>query len=121
MVAMNGRAWRAPVGDGVARWFVVARRGDPEAVDGLLRAVFPTAQRSRLSAARADRMVVAVALAVVSAARREVIVVVDLLDLPVERTAGQLGIGVRAAKGRLHRARRALTELIEQPELGGSA
>jgi DNA-directed RNA polymerase specialized sigma24 family protein len=119
MVAMNGRAWRAPVGDGVVGWFVV---------DGLLRAVFPMAQRSRLSAARADlaggvvdRMVVAVALAVGSAARREVIVLVDLLDLPVERTAGQLGIGVRAAKSRLHLARRALTELIEQPELRSSA
>ena len=111
---MNGRAWRSPVGDGVARWFVAAPRGDPEAVDGLLRAVFPTAQRSRLSAAQAD-------LAALPAARREVIVLVDLLDLPIERTARQLGIGVRTATGRWHQARRALAALIEQPELGRSA
>ena len=49
------------------------------------------------------------------------IVLVDLLDLPVERTARQLGIGVRAAKSRLHRARRALAAVIGQPELRRSA
>ena len=42
---MNGRARRAAAGDDVARWFAGAQRGDPEAVDGLLRAVFPTARR----------------------------------------------------------------------------
>jgi hypothetical protein len=54
-------------------------------------------------------------------ARREVIVLVDPLDLRIERTARQLGIGVRAATGRLHRARRALATLLEQPGLRGSA
>jgi RNA polymerase sigma factor (sigma-70 family) len=58
-----------------------------------------------------DRMVVAEALAALPA-YREVIVLVDLLDFPVERTARQLGIGERAAKSRLHRARRALPGLL---------
>lgn len=181
---MTNRATRVPVGDGVARWFAGAQRGDPEAVDGLLQAL-PTARRfaTRSCASRedaedavqealmalvrhvgalraadaltswlfvairhaclrrmpevvlvpidvagdlagadfaggvVDRMVVAGALA----AQREMVVLVDLLDLPVERTAWQLGIGLRAAKGRLHRARRALAALIGQPELRRSA
>ena len=185
---MNGTAGRAAAGDGVARWFTGAQRGDPEAVDGLLRAVFPTARRfaarsctsrenaedavqdaltalvRRVATLRAaetvtswlfvtirhaclrrrpgvvlvpidlagdlagadlagdvvDRVVVA-ALAALPATQREVIVLVDLLDLPVERTARQLGIGVRAAKSRLHRARRALAAVIGQPELRRSA
>lgn len=187
-MAANRSAGR-PVGDGVGRWFAGAQRGDPEAVDGLLRAVMPTAQRfaarscaSRedaedavqdalmalvrrvrmLRAAEAvtswlfvtirhsclrrargvvlvpidmagdlvgadlagsviDRVAVATALAALPTAQREVIVLVDLLDLPVERTARQLGIGVRAAKSRLHRARRALAALIGQPESRRSA
>ncbi len=186
---MNDRARQLPAGDGVARWFAGAQRGDPEAVDGLLRAVFPTARRfaarscasredaedavqdaltalvrrvSALQAAGAvtswlfvtirhacarrvpevvlvpidvardvagadlaggvvDRVTVAAALAALPAAQREMIVLVDLLDLPVERTARQLGIGVRAAKSRLHRARRALAALLGQPELRRSA
>lgn len=186
---MNDRARRSAVGDGVGRWFAGAQRGDPEAVDGLLRAVLPTAQRfaarscpsredaedavqdalaalvRRVGALRAaetvtswlfvtirnaclrrvpevvlvpidvagdvagadlaggvvDRVVVAAALAALPAAQREVIVLVDLLDLPVERTARQLGIGVRAAKSRLHRARRALAVSIERPELRSNA
>ena len=185
---MDDRAMRAD-GDGVGRWFAGAQRGDPEAVDGLLRAMFPTARRfaarscasredaedavqdalmalvRRVGALRAagavtswlfvtirhaclqrtrevvlvpidvagdlpgadlaggvvDRMVVAEALAALPPAQREVIVLVDLLDLPVERTARQLGIGVRAAKSRLHRARRALAALLGQPELRTSA
>jgi DNA-directed RNA polymerase specialized sigma24 family protein len=189
MVVVNDRARRVPAGDGVARWFAGAQRGDPEAVDGLLRAVFPTARRfaarscasredaedavqdalmalvRRVGALRAaeavtswlfvavrhaclrripevvlvpvevagdpagadlaggvvDRMVVAEALAALPAAYREVIVLVDLLDFPVERTARQLGIGERAAKSRLHRARRALAVLLGQPELRRSA
>ena len=186
---MNGRARRAAAGDDIARWFAGAQRGDPEAVDGLLRAVFPTARRfaarscasrenaedavqdaltalvRRVAALRAaeavtswlfvairhaclrrvpevvlvpvevagdlagadpaggvvDRMVVAEALAALPAAYREVIVLADLLDFPVERTARQLGIGERAAKSRLHRARRALAGLIGQPDLRRSA
>ena len=53
---MNDRATRAPAGDGVGRWFAGAQRGDPQAVDGLLRAVFPTAQRfaARSCASRED-------------------------------------------------------------------
>lgn len=187
---MGDRARRTAAGDGVgSRWFAGAQRGDPEAVDGLLRDVFPTARRfaarscsspedaedavqdaltalvRRVGALRAaetvtswlfvtirnaclrrepgivlvpidlagglpgadlaggvvDRVVVADALAALPAAQREVIVLVDLLDLPAERAARQLGIGVRAAKSRLHRARRALAALIGQPELGRSA
>lgn len=186
---MDGRARRAPASDGVVRWFPGAQRGDPEAVDGLLREVLPTARRfaarscasredaedavqdvlaalvRRVGALRAaetvtswlfvairraclrrvpgvvlvpidvagdlaggdlaggvvDRVVVAGALAALPAAQREMIVLVDLLDLPVERAARQLGIGVRAAKSRLHRARRALAGLIGQPGLGRSA
>lgn len=182
---MDSREKAAPAGDGVARWFDGAQHGDPEAVDGLLRAVFPVAQRfaarscasredaedallalvRRVAALRAaeavtswlfvairhaclrrvpevvlvpvevagdlagadlaggvvDRMVIAEALAALPAAYREVIVLVDLLDFPVERTARQLGIGERAAKSRLHRARRALGVLLGQPELRRSA
>lgn len=186
---MDDRARRAAAGDGVGRWFAGAQRGDPEAVDGLLREVFPTARRfaarscssredaedavqdaltalvRRVGALRAaetvtswlfvtirnaclrrepgvalvpidlagdlpgadlaggvvDRVTVAAALAALPAAQREVIVLVDLLDLPVERAARQLGIGVRAAKSRLHRARRALAALLGQPELRRSA
>jgi DNA-directed RNA polymerase specialized sigma24 family protein len=169
----------------VARWFAARSGADPEAVDGLLRAVFPTARRfaarsctsrenaedavqdaltalvRRVATLRAaetvtswlfvtirhaclrrmpgvvlvpidlagadlagdvvDRVVVAAALAALPATQREVIVLVDLLDLSVERTARQLGIGVRAAKSRLHRARRALAAVIGQPELRRSA
>jgi DNA-directed RNA polymerase specialized sigma24 family protein len=189
MVTMNGTAGRAAGGDGVARWFAGAQRGDPEAVDGLLRAVFPTARRfaarscasredaedavqdaltalvRRVSALRAaeavtswlfvtirhaclrrapgvvlvpidlvgdvagadlaggvvDRVAVAAALAALPAAQREMIVLVDLLDLPAERAARQLGIGVRAARSRLHRARRALAVLTGALELRRSA
>lgn len=185
----DSRARRAPAGDGVAVWLAGAQRGDPEAVDGLLRAVFPTARRfaarscasredaedavqdaltalvRRVGALRAaeavtswlfvairhaclrrvpevvlvpvevagdlagadatagvvDRMVVAEALAALPAAYREVIVLVDLLDFPVKRAARQLGIGERAAKSRLHRARRALAGLLGRPELRRSA
>lgn len=186
---MDNRAGRPPAGDGVDRWFAGAQRGDPEAVDGLLRAVFPVARRfaarscasredaedaaqdalaalvRRIGALRAaeavtswlfvairraclgrvpevilvpvevagdlagadlaggvvDRMVVAEALAALPSAYREVIMLVDLLDYPVARTARQLGIGERAAKSRLHRARRALAALLGQPELRRSA
>jgi RNA polymerase sigma factor (sigma-70 family) len=161
-------------------WFAGAQRGDPAAVDGLLRAVLPTAQRfaarscssredaedavqdaltalvCRVGALRAagavtswlfvtishaclrrasgvilvpldgipevaradiadgvvDRMVIADALAALPAPQRDVIVLVDLLGLPAERTAQRLGIGVRATKSRLHRARRALAASI---------
>ena len=165
---------------GLDIWFAGAQRGDPDALDGLLRAVLPTAQRfaarscssrddaedavqdaltalvRRIGALRAaetvtswlfvtirraclprvpgmilvpldavaevarpdladrviDRMVVADALAGLPAVQRDVIVLVDLLGLPAERTAQRLGIGVRATKSRLHRARRALAAAI---------
>lgn len=186
---MNGNAARPPADEGVARWFAGAQRGDPRAVDGLLRAVLPAARRfaagscasredaedavqdalaalvRRVGALRAaeavtswlfvtirhgclrrvpevvlvpidvagdlpgadlaggvvDRVTVAAALAALPAAQREMIVLVDLLDLPAERAARQLGIGVRAAKSRLHRARRALAALLGQPELRRTA
>jgi RNA polymerase sigma factor (sigma-70 family) len=169
---------------GLDVWFAGAQRGDPAALDGLLRAVFPTAQRfaarscssredaedavqdaltalvRRVGALRAaetvtswlfvtirnaclrrasgvilvpldaspesarsdfadgvvDRVVVADALAGLSASQRDVIVLVDLLGLPAERTAQRLGIGVRATKSRLHRARRALAASLERPD-----
>jgi RNA polymerase sigma-70 factor (ECF subfamily) len=171
-------------GPGLDVWFAGAQRGDPAAVDGLLRAVLPTAQRfaalscasredaedavqdaltapaARVGALRAagavtswlfvtirhaclrrapgvilvpldgtpelaradiaqgvvDRMVVADALAALPAPQREVIVLVDLLGLPAERTAQRLGIGVRAAKSRLHRGRRALAASIGETQ-----
>jgi RNA polymerase sigma factor (sigma-70 family) len=174
---------------GLDGWFAGAQRGDPAALDGLLRAVFPTAQRfaarscssredaedavqdaltalvRRVGALRAaetvtswlfvtirnaclrrtpgvilvplegspetvgsdfadgvvDRVVVADALAVLSASQRDVIVLVDLLGLPAERTAQRLGIGVRATKSRLHRARRALAASIDNPDVRRSA
>ena len=185
-----GRAGSAPAGaGGVEAWFAGAQRGEPAAVDGLLRAVFPAAQRfaarscasredaedavqdalaalvRRVGALRAaevvtswlfvtirhaclrrvpgvilvpldavpeaarpdiaggvvDRLVVAEALAALPAAQRDVVVLVDLLGLPAERTAQRLGIGVRAAKSRLHRARRALAASISEPKAGRSA
>ena len=59
-----------------------------------------------------DRLVVADALAELGPAQREVIVLVDVLGLPLSRAADRLGIGERAAKSRLHRARRALAATI---------
>lgn len=171
-------------GAGIEELFAGAQRGDPAAVDGLLRAVLPTAQRfaARSCASKADaeeaaqdaltalvrrvgalqaaetvtswlfvtirnscrgrfrgivllplesapdtvqtdrtdatvaRLVVAEALAALPSAQREVIVLVDLLGLPIERAADRLGIGERATKSRLHRARRALAvELADSP------
>jgi RNA polymerase sigma factor (sigma-70 family) len=174
---------------GLDVWFARAQRGEPAAVDGLLRAVFPTAQRfaarscssredaedavqdaltalaRRVGALRAaetvtswlfvtirhaclrrvpgvilvpldavpeparpdiasgvvDRLVVADAIAALPAAQRDVVVLVDVLGLPAERTAQRLGIGVRAAKSRLHRARRALAASISEPTIRTSA
>lgn len=174
---------------GLDAWFARAQRGEPAAVDGLLRAVFPTAQRfaarscssredaedavqdaltalaRRVGALRAaetvtswlfvtirhaclrrvpgvilvpldavpeparpdiasgvvDRLVVADAIAALPAAQRDVVVLVDLLGLPAERTAQRLGIGVRATKSRLHRARRALAASISEPKARTSA
>ncbi len=171
---------------GLDAWFARAQRGEPAAVDGLLRAVFPTAQRfaarscssredaedavqdaltalaRRVGALRAaetvtswlfvtirhaclrrvpgvilvpldavpeparpdiasgvvDRLVVADAIAALPAAQRDV---VDVLGLPAERTAQRLGIGVRATKSRLHRARRALAASISEPTIRTSA
>jgi RNA polymerase sigma factor (sigma-70 family) len=175
--------------DGLDVWFARAQRGEPAALDGLLRAVFPTAQRfaarscsshedaedavqdaltalvRRVGALRAaetvtswlfvtirnaclrrvpevilvpldavpetarpdiasavvNRLVVADALAALPAAQRDVVVLVDLLGLPAERTAQRLGIGVRATKSRLHRARRALAASISEPKARTSA
>ena len=176
-------------GERVDTWFAGAQRGEPEAVEGLLRVVFPTAQRfaarscssredaeeaaqdaltalvRRVGALRAaetvtswlfvtirnaclrrvsgvvlvpldstpsaiqadiaagvvDRLVVADALAALPASQREVIVLVDLLGLPAERTAQRLGIGVRATKSRLHRARRALAASLHASDARRSA
>ena len=187
----RGRGARnPPAADcGLDVWFAGAQRGDPVALDGLLRAVFPSARRfaarsctsredaedvvqdaltalvRRVGALRAaetvtswlfvtirhaclrraagviivplddvpevagsdfadgvvDRVVVADALAGLPAPQRDVIVLVDLLGLPAERTAQRLGIRVRAAKSRLHRARRALAASIGKPEARRSA
>jgi RNA polymerase sigma-70 factor (ECF subfamily) len=68
-----------------------------------------------------NRLVVADALAALPAAQRDVVVLVDLLGLPAERAAQRLGIGVRATKSRLHRARRALAASISEPTTWESA
>ena len=73
----------------------------------------PDASAPDMAGSVVDRMVVADALTGLPAAQREVIVLVDLLGLPAERTAQRLGIGVRATKSRLHRARRALAAAID--------
>jgi DNA-directed RNA polymerase specialized sigma24 family protein len=52
---------------------------------------------------------------------RWAIVLVDLLGLPAERTAQRLGIGVRATKSRLHRARRSLAASISESTMRASA
>jgi RNA polymerase sigma factor (sigma-70 family) len=167
-------------GAGLGQWFAGAQQGDPVAMDGLLRALLPTARRfaaqscpthedaedaaqealtalvRRVGALRAaetitswlfvtirhaclrrvpgvilvpldsvpepagedlagalvDRIVVAEALADLPAAQRDVIVLIDLLGFPAERAGARLGIGVRATRSRLHRARRALAASI---------
>jgi hypothetical protein len=43
MMVMNDAARRTAAGDGVARWFAGAQRGDPEAVDGLAGAGYAVA------------------------------------------------------------------------------
>jgi RNA polymerase sigma factor (sigma-70 family) len=179
----------SPDAGGLDMWFAGAQRGEPAALDGLLPAVLPTAQRfatrscssredaedavqdaltalvRRVGALRAaetvtswlfvtirhaclrrvpgvilvpldavpetarpdiasvvvDRLVVADALAALPAAQRDVVVLVDLLGLPAERTAQRLGISVGAAKSRLHRARRALAASISEPTRRESA
>jgi RNA polymerase sigma factor (sigma-70 family) len=173
---------------GVDEWFAGAQRGDSVAVDGLLRAVLPAAQRfaarscatredaedavqealtalvRRVGALRAaetvmswlfvtirhaclrrapgvvlvpldmaavaasddladlvvDRVVVAEALASLPAVHREVLVLVDLLGLPAGQAAMRLGISVRAAKSRLHRARRAMAGSLAGPGRKGA-
>jgi RNA polymerase sigma-70 factor (ECF subfamily) len=62
-----------------------------------------------------DRVVVAEALAALPRNQRDVVVLIDLLGLPAERAAMRLGIGVGATKSRLHRARRALATVLEEP------
>ena len=191
---MAGAERRARTNDAdIHELFAGAQQGDPAAVDGLLRAMLPTAQRfaARSCASRADaedaaqdaltalvrrvgalraaetvsswlyvtirnacrgrsrhrglvlvpldegadagpvglgrrgasgepdrsdatvaRLVVAAALADLPSTHREVIVLVDLLGLPIDQVATRLGIGERAAKSRLHRARRALAEAL---------
>ena len=175
--------------NGLEVWFARAQRGDPAAMEGLLRAVFPTARRfaarscasredaedavqdaltalvRRVGALRAaetvtswlfvtirnaclrrvpglilvpldavpetvrpdiasgvvDRLVVAEALAALPTAQREVLVLVDMLGLPAGRTAQRLGIGVRATKSRLHRARRSLAVSMSESQPRRSA
>lgn len=176
----------SPDAGGLDVWFARAQRGDPAALESLLRAVFPTARRfaarscssredavqdaltalvRRVGALRAaetvtswlfvtirhaclrrlpgvilvpldavpetarpdiasgvvERLVVADAIAALPATQREVIVLVDLLGLPAERTAQRLGIGVRATKSRLHRARRSLAASISESQIRSSA
>lgn len=175
----TGRAGGVDLGP----WFAGAQQGDPVAMDGLLRALLPTAQRfaarscrtredaedaaqdaltalvRRVGALRAaetitswlfvtirnaclrrvsavilvpldiapepadgdladavvDRVAVAEALADLPAAQREVVVLIDLLGLPAGQAGERLGIGARATKSRLHRARRALAASIASP------
>jgi RNA polymerase sigma factor (sigma-70 family) len=179
----------SPDAGGLEVWFARAQGGDPAALEGLLRAVFPTARRfaarscssredaedavqdaltalvRRVGALRAaetvtswlfvtirnaclrrvpgailvpldavpetarpdiasgvvERLVVAEALAALPTAQREVVVLVDLLGLPTARTAQRLGIGVRATKSRLHRARRSLAASISESQIRSSA
>lgn len=75
----------------------------------------PEQANADLADAVVDRVVVAEALAGLPAAQREVIVLIDLLGLPAGQAGERLGIGVRAAKSRLHRARRALAASIASP------
>jgi RNA polymerase sigma factor (sigma-70 family) len=81
----------------------------------------PEPANGDLAGAVVDRVVVAEALAGLPAAQREVIVLIDLLGLPAGQAGERLGIGVRAAKSRLHRARRALAASITSPEQRKSA
>ncbi len=75
------------------------------------------AARPDIAAGVVDRLAVAEALAALPPHHREVVVLVDLLGLPVARAAEQLGIGVRATKRRLHRARRALAAVLEAADV----
>ena len=82
-------------------------RRDPGAADSV-----PEPAGDDLAGALADRIVVAEALADLPAAQRDVIVLIDLIGFPAERAGARLGIGVRATRSRLHRARRALAASI---------
>lgn len=183
MASRSPQATGRTGGAGLGPWLAGAQRGDPVAIDGLLRALPPTARRfaarscrtredaedaaqdaltalvrrvgalraaetiagwlfvtvrsaclHRMSAvipvppefapgqanagladAVADRVAVAEALAGLPAAQREVIVLTGLPGLPAGQAGERPGTGVRAARSRLHRARRALAASIASP------
>lgn len=104
--------------------FVTIRNARLRRVPGVilvpLDAVHETA-RQDIASGVVERLVVADVLAALPAAQGEVVVLVDLLGLPAERTAPRLGIGVRATKNRLHRARRALAASISESQMWSSA
>jgi RNA polymerase sigma factor (sigma-70 family) len=109
----------------VTSWlFVTIRHACLRRVPGVILVpldAVPETARPDIASVVVDRLVVADALAALPAAQRDVVVLVDLLGLPAERTAQRLGISVGAAKSRLHRARRALAASISEPTRRESA
>lgn len=111
----------SPDAHGLDVWFARAQRGDPATLEGTLRAVFATARRLvPLDAApETDRPDIASgAVERLVVAEREVLV---LADLRAARTAQRLGIGVRATKSPLARARRSLAASISESQIWSSA
>lgn len=115
----------------IPRWSTVSTYEDPEAWvrrvafrllsnrSRHLRTVFKVLPR--LSAAAPAQppveglaVDVARALAQLSVSHREVVILHDLLDLPVEQIATELGIPVGTVKSRLSRARAALAPFLRE-------
>jgi RNA polymerase sigma factor (sigma-70 family) len=118
LTALVRRVGALRAAETVTSWlFVTIRNACLRRVPGVILVpvdAVPETARPDIASAVVDRLVVADALAALPAAQRDVVVLVDLLGLPAERAAQRLGIGVRATKSRLHRARRALAVVSDR-------
>ncbi len=94
-----------------------ALRREPDAAAGIVREPEPPRrlERRRLAAALEQ------AIAALPEEQREVVVLRDVEGLPASEVARIVGIGERAVKSRLHRARLALRETLAPHVPGGAA
>ena len=125
LTALARRVGALRAAETVTSWlFVTIRHACLRRVPGVILVpldAVPEPARPDIASGVVDRLVVADAIAALPAAQRDVVVLVDVLGLPAGRTAQRLGIGVRATKSRLHRARRALAASISEPTIRTSA
>ena len=119
LTALARRVGALRAAETVTSWlFVTIRHACLRRVPGVILVpldAVPEPARPDIASGVVDRLVVADAIAALPAAQRDVVVLVDVMGLPAERTAQRLGIGIRATKSRLHRARRALAASISEP------